>query len=94
MAVCVLRYGFADLGLEKIAAITNLENLASQRVLLKAGLARHGERTFTHPALAPEGPMAWFEADRAGWLRAHPAAGRRALGSDSPSEPPRRRGPS
>jgi RimJ/RimL family protein N-acetyltransferase len=69
MAVRVLEYGFAELGLDKIAAITNLENVASQRVLLKAGLTRHGERTFTHPALAAEGPMAWFEIGRDEWLQ-------------------------
>jgi RimJ/RimL family protein N-acetyltransferase len=67
MTVRLLKYGFGDLGLEQIGAITNLKNVASQRVLEKAGLVRHGERTFTHPALAGEGPMAWFEADRTTW---------------------------
>ncbi len=67
MSVRLLRYGFDDLALPRICAITNLENTASQRVLLKAGLVRKGERTFTHPALAGEGPMAWFEADRDVW---------------------------
>lgn len=67
MSVRLMRYGFDGLALPQICAITNLENTASQRVLLKAGLVRRGERTFTHPALAGEGPMAWFEADRATW---------------------------
>lgn len=67
MSVRLLRYGFDDLGLPTICAITNLDNTASQRVLLKAGLTRQGERTFAHPALADEGPMAWFEARRATW---------------------------
>ena len=67
MSVRLLRYGFEDLGLPAICAITNLDNTASQRVLLKAGLTRQGERTFPHPALAGEGPMAWFEAHRATW---------------------------
>ncbi len=67
MSVRLLRYGFEDLSLPTICAITNLDNTASQRVLLKAGLTRQGERTFSHPALAGEGPMAWFEAHRATW---------------------------
>lgn len=67
MAVRLLRYGFEDLGLSQIVAITNLDNTPSQHVLRKAGLVRRGERSFAHPALAGEGPMAWFEADRATW---------------------------
>lgn len=67
MAVRLMRYGFDDMALPQIVAITNLDNVASQRVLEKAGLVRRGERTFTHPALGAEGPMAWFEADRATW---------------------------
>jgi RimJ/RimL family protein N-acetyltransferase len=68
MTVRVLQYGFSDLRLPRIAAITNLENIASQRVLEKAGLIRRGERTFIHPMLAGEGPMAWFEVERERWL--------------------------
>lgn len=67
MAVRLMRYGFDDLALPQIVAITTRAHVASQRVLLKAGLVRKGERTFTHPALAGEGAMAWFEADRATW---------------------------
>ncbi|MBL8135713.1 MAG: GNAT family N-acetyltransferase [Acidobacteria bacterium] len=67
MSVRLLRYGFEELGLPVICAITNLDNAASQRVLLKAGLTRKGERTFVHPALAGEGSMAWFEAHRTTW---------------------------
>ena len=43
---------------------------ASQRVLLKAGLHRNGERAFAHPAYAPQGPLAWFERDAGEWLAA------------------------
>lgn len=68
MASALLGYGFADLGLDRIAGMANLGNLASQRVLLKIGLERRGERAFSHPAYAAEGPMAWFERDAAGWL--------------------------
>lgn len=66
----VLRYGFTTLQLPQIVAITNLDNHASQHVLLKSGLRRNGERVFTHAAYADQGSMAWFEADRVPWLRA------------------------
>ena len=68
MAAAVLRYGFVDLALPRIVAIANLENLASQHVLLKIGLHRNGERSFPHPAYAAQGPLAWFERDRDDWV--------------------------
>ena len=71
MAVALLRYGYGTLGLPQVNAITDLDNLASQRVLLKAGLERKGERAFAHPAYAASGPMAWFESRRDAWLAAH-----------------------
>ena len=64
----MLRYGFVDLGLARIVGMANLDNIASQRVLEKIGLERHGERAFPHPAYASEGPLAWFERDREPWL--------------------------
>ena len=67
MASAVLRYGFVDLKLPRIAGMASLQNHASQRVLLKIGLERRGERAFPHPDYASEGPMAWFERDAAGW---------------------------
>ena len=69
MASAVLRYGFVDLKLPRIAGMASLKNLASQRVLQKIGLERKGERAFPHPDYAAEGPMAWFERDAADWLR-------------------------
>jgi ribosomal-protein-alanine N-acetyltransferase len=68
MATRLLRYGFSDLGLTQITAITHLENIGSQHVLLKAGLHRHGQRSFAHPAYAPHGPQAWFERGASDWL--------------------------
>lgn len=68
MACPLLRYGFIDLKLARIAGMANLQNVASQRVLEKIGLQRHGERAFPHPAYAMQGPMAWFERDRSGWI--------------------------
>jgi len=72
MSIAILRYGFTDLGLPEIFAITDLPNRASQHVLLKSGLERKGERSFAHPAYAASGPLAWFEAKRETWLAAHP----------------------
>lgn len=68
MAAAVLRYGFVDLKLPRIAGMANLDNHASQHVLRKIGLERRGERAFPHPDYASEGPMAWFERDAPDWL--------------------------
>jgi RimJ/RimL family protein N-acetyltransferase len=81
MAAAVLRYGFAELRLPRIVAIANLENHASQQVLLKIGLYRRGERAFPHPAYAAEGPLAWFERDRDDWLAGHRRGGHYTLGA-------------
>jgi RimJ/RimL family protein N-acetyltransferase len=40
----LLRYGFEDLGLKEIVAVSRPENTASHRVLEKSGLRRHGLR--------------------------------------------------
>jgi RimJ/RimL family protein N-acetyltransferase len=72
MTIAILRYGFTELALPEIFAITDRPNVSSQRVLLKAGLERKGERSFAHPAYAASGPLAWFEADAERWLAAHP----------------------
>ena len=71
MAAAVLRYGFIDLQLPRIAGMANLQNHASQRVLLKIGLERRGERAFPHPDYASQGPMAWFERGVDEWLADH-----------------------
>lgn len=68
MAAALLDYGFRRQRLPRIVAITNLPNIASQRVLLKIGLERQGERTLADPFYAAQGPMAWFERDAAAWL--------------------------
>lgn len=69
MCVALLRYGYRDLGVPRIHAITSLPNEPSQHVLLKAGLHRHGERVF--PAYGSE-PQAFFWRDAAEWLAAQP----------------------
>jgi RimJ/RimL family protein N-acetyltransferase len=68
MARALLRHGFAELGLPRIAAIAERDNVASHHVLTKIGLRRNGERAFTHPAYAYAGPMAWFEREATEWL--------------------------
>ena len=68
VASAILRYGFVDLALPRIAGMASLGNLASQHVLQKIGLERRGERSFPHPAYAGEGPLAWFERERDAWL--------------------------
>ena len=73
MTTALLHYGYGTLRLPQINAITDLGNTASQHVLLKAGLVRHGERAFAHPAYAASGPMAWFESHCEAWLAAHPS---------------------
>jgi [ribosomal protein S5]-alanine N-acetyltransferase len=68
MAVALLRHGFVDLELPMITGMAAPENVASQRVLEKIGLRRHGERSFPHPAYASAGPQAWFEREASEWL--------------------------
>lgn len=70
MCRAVLRYGFAELKLPQIVAITDRDNVDSQHVLRKAGLHRNGERALPHPAYASSGPMAWFEREGESWLAA------------------------
>jgi len=74
MAVAVLRYGYQQMGLPQIVAIASLDNTSSHRVLLKARLQRRGERSFPHPVYAKQGPLAFFESERAAWLAADTAA--------------------
>lgn len=46
LAAGCVRYGFAQLGLLRIAGVTFPENVASQRVLTKVGLRHEGRGTF------------------------------------------------
>jgi RimJ/RimL family protein N-acetyltransferase len=45
-ATALVQYGFDDLGLDRIIGITHKDNLASQRVLTKAGLKSRGWGTY------------------------------------------------
>jgi [ribosomal protein S5]-alanine N-acetyltransferase len=80
MTIGVLRYGFEQLRLPQINAITDFPNIVSQRVLIKGGLHRKGERSFAHPRYA-DGPYAWFERTAADWLAEHGEAGRDGIAS-------------
>ena len=71
MTRVLIEHGFRRLGLERISAITALENTASQHVLTKAGLPRLADRFFAHPAYAPFGPQAYFERSAQDWLSAN-----------------------
>jgi ribosomal-protein-alanine N-acetyltransferase len=42
----VLRYGFDELRLKEIVAVTHPDNIASQRVLAKLGFTQHGLATY------------------------------------------------
>lgn len=72
-ARAALRYAYGELGLPRVVAITNRENVESQRVLEKVGLRGEGERTLAHPSYAASNPLAWFVSDRDAWLAAHAA---------------------
>lgn len=82
MAIELLRYGFLNLGLPQIVAITDLPHVVSQRVLLKSGLHRKADRSLPHPNYVPLGPLAWFERDAGEWLEEDAA---RAAQASSPS---------
>jgi RimJ/RimL family protein N-acetyltransferase len=56
-----VRYGFEQLGLERIISIINPKNLASRRVAEKAGLTLRGELCFRGY------DVVWYAIDRREW---------------------------
>ena len=60
-ALASLRYGFEDLGLERIISIAQPPNVASRRVMEKAGLTFQGG---THWR---DNVVVWYAGDRGGW---------------------------
>lgn len=60
-ALASLRYGFADLGLERIISIAHADNRASHRVMEKAGLALQGRRAWRG------GQVVWYAINRSAW---------------------------
>ena len=57
-ARCLVDYGFAKLNLDKIVAVTNVDNKASKAVLQKTGLNYQGERHFYNQTVS------YFEINR------------------------------
>ena len=66
IATSLVRYGFETLTLDRIIGVTHPGNAASQRVLLKSGLAEAGWGRYYGKRLR------LFAQDRARWLAAHP----------------------
>lgn len=67
LAIELVRYGFEDVVLHRIIGVTHRDNVASQRVLMKAGLADAGWGRYYDRRLR------LFAATRERWLssRAH-----------------------
>ncbi len=67
-ALASVRHGFEGLGLERIISITAPENLASRRVMEKAGLTYRGETCWRGHEVV------WYAIDREGWRGSAPEA--------------------
>lgn len=61
-ARALVRYGMIELGLERVAGLTHPGNIASQNVLMKAGLQRRGMGRYY------ERDLCYFVAERANLL--------------------------
>jgi RimJ/RimL family protein N-acetyltransferase len=64
-----LRYGFEELGLERVISIMHPENVASRRVAEKAGLTLRGETHFKGY------DVIWYAIDRREWAADGPSSG-------------------
>lgn len=60
-AEALLKYGLRSLGLKKIVAITNTENMFSKKVLQKIGLKPVDDRKYQSSPTSPEQIVTWFE---------------------------------
>lgn len=60
-ALASLRYGFEELGLERIISIAQTTNAASRRVMEKAGLTLQGETRWR------DNDVVWYAVDRREW---------------------------
>jgi 3-dehydroquinate dehydratase / shikimate dehydrogenase len=56
-ARAALQFGFDDLGLDEIIAITSVGNVRSRRVMTKLGMVHHPDEDFDHPRLAMDSPL-------------------------------------
>lgn len=60
-ALASLRFGFGELGLERVISIAFPQNAASRRVMEKVGLSCEGDEHWRGVDLV------WYAADRNGW---------------------------
>jgi ribosomal-protein-alanine N-acetyltransferase len=79
-------FGFEQAGLSRIIGVTNPANLASRRVLEKAGLTYQGLCAFP-PGLE----SAWYRVDRARWARDAVASHGHRIASQGGQAPGRKR---
>lgn len=63
-AARLVAYGLDELGLGRVVGIVNVGNLASRRVLEKAGLVRVDDREYRSGGGAAPRLVSWFEARR------------------------------
>ena len=73
-----MRFGFEELGLDEIVAITIPANLRSQQVMQRLGMTYSSDDDFDHPRL-PEGDprrrCVLFRLSRRDWAQARSVAG-------------------
>lgn len=86
-ALASLRYGFLELGLERIISIAHPENRASHRVMEKAGLALQGKRAWRG------GQVVWYAIHRSRTLRQSRGSSPPFGGADRAPRSRRRLGP-
>jgi RimJ/RimL family protein N-acetyltransferase len=56
-ALEALRFGFDELGLDDIVALTSVGNAKSRRVMTKIGMTRRPEDDFDHPRIPKTSPL-------------------------------------
>ena len=56
-AVASLAWGWANLAVDRIIAITTPGNIRSRALMLRLGMVRRHDLDFGHPALAPDDPL-------------------------------------
>lgn len=74
MSMALLRYGYVTRGIPVLTANAQPGNAASIHVLLKCGLVRGADRSFSHPMYARYNPVAYFERGAAEWLAQFPSS--------------------
>lgn len=62
-----MKYGFEELGLDRIISITIPEHVVSQRVMRKCGLTYQGTITLDDPRTRMKRNVVWYAIDRSRW---------------------------